>query len=53
MAHPWLRNDDPWAVPDGDFRPNLLNSLVFLLSTWMQLVTFAVILQPPPELSQF
>lgn len=28
-------------VPDGSFRPNLLNTLVFLLSAWMQLVTFA------------
>ena len=28
-------------MPDGSFRPNLLNSLVFLLSAWMQLVTFA------------
>ena len=36
LAAPWLRVDDPWAVPDGDFRPNLLNTLVFLLSGWMQ-----------------
>lgn len=28
-------------MPDGAFRPNLLNSLVFLLSAWMQLATFA------------
>lgn len=28
-------------VPDGSFRPNLLNSLVFLVSAWMQLATFA------------
>jgi hypothetical protein len=34
--------DDGFAVPDGEFRPNLLNSLVFMLSAWVQLNTFAV-----------
>ena len=29
-------------VPDGDFHPNILNSIVFILSAWMQLNTFAV-----------
>ena len=42
LAAPWLAEEDPWAVPDGSFSPNLLNSLIFLLSTWMQLNTFAV-----------
>lgn len=34
--------DDPLMVPDGDFHPNILNSIVFIISTWMQLNTFAV-----------
>ena len=34
--------DDPLMVPDGDFHPNILNSIVFILSAWMQLNTFAV-----------
>ena len=38
LAKPWLEGAavDGWAVPDGDFRPNLLNSLVFILAGWMQ-----------------
>ena len=37
-----LRSNDPLMVPDGDFHPNVLNSIVFLLSGWMQINTFAV-----------
>lgn len=28
-------------IPDGDFTPNLLNTVIFILSSWMQLNTFA------------
>ena len=42
LAAPFVQRHDPFMVPDGDFKPNLLNSLVFLLSAWMQLNTFAV-----------
>jgi cation-transporting ATPase 13A1 len=42
MSQSYAEIDDGFAVPDGEFRPNLLNSLVFILSAWVQLNTFAV-----------
>jgi len=42
MSKPYAEVDDGFAVPDGEFRPNLLNSLIFILSCWVQLNTFAV-----------
>jgi cation-transporting ATPase 13A1 len=46
-THVWADELAP-ATVDGDFAPNLLNSVVFLLSWTMQTTTFAVNYQGPP-----
>jgi cation-transporting ATPase 13A1 len=40
MCEPYIDRSDPAMKPDGEFKPNVLNTTVFLLSTWLQVTTF-------------
>ncbi|CAM9824034.1 unnamed protein product [Chrysoparadoxa australica] len=41
MCEAHVDKDDPSLAPDGDFQPNVFNTAVFLLSSVMQVTTFA------------
>lgn len=43
LVQPWLdaNNSEDAVLPDTEFKPNLLNSLTFVVGCWMQLNTFA------------
>eukprot|EP00937_MAST-01D_sp_MAST-1D-sp2_P001805 g1805.t1 len=42
ITRPFVDAKDPAMEPDGEFKPNVINSVVFLLSAIMQINTFSV-----------
>merc|ERR1712224_637430 len=42
ITRPFVDAKDPAMKPDGEFKPNVINSVVFLLSAIMQINTFSV-----------
>lgn len=40
MAQPYVDYADPSMHPDGKFNPNVINSIMFLVSSTMQVTTF-------------
>lgn len=40
MCEPFVRSDDPSLAPDGAFVPNVINTVIFLLSGVVQVNTF-------------
>ncbi|KAJ0409499.1 hypothetical protein P43SY_002389 [Pythium insidiosum] len=52
-TQPFIERDDPAMHPDGKFSPNVVNSVMFLLSSVMQLNTFVVNYKGQPFMVSF
>ncbi|DBA04361.1 TPA: hypothetical protein N0F65_002123 [Lagenidium giganteum] len=52
-AQPFIEHDDPSMHPDGKFRPNVINSIIFLVSAVMQVNTFVVNYKGHPFMQSF
>ncbi|KAJ0412216.1 hypothetical protein ATCC90586_005829 [Pythium insidiosum] len=52
-TQPFIERDDPAMHPDGKFTPNVVNSVMFLLSSVMQLNTFVVNYKGQPFMVSF
>lgn len=53
VAEPFVNRADPAMHPDGTFTPNVINSIMFLLSAVMQVTTFVVNYKGQPFMESF
>lgn len=53
LATPYIDILDPSMHPDGPFRPNVINTMMFLLSVMMQINTFVVNYSGLPFMQSF
>lgn len=53
MAEPFVDPNDPAMHPDGKFSPNVVNSIMFLLSAVMQVTTFVANYRGHPFMQSF
>nr|CCA14384.1 GL18589 putative [Albugo laibachii Nc14] len=53
VAEPYLDPDDPSMHPDGKFAPSVINSIMFIVSTVMQLNTFVANYRGAPFMESF
>ena len=53
LAQPFIKLDDPAMHPDGKFTPNVVNSIMFLMSSIMQVNTFVVNYRGHPFMEGF
>lgn len=53
LTQPFVNRADPSMHPDGKFTPNVLNSVMFLLSAAMQVTTFVANYRGQPFMERF
>lgn len=53
ISQPYVNRADPAMHPDGKFTPNVINSIMFLLSSVMQINTFVANYKGQPFMESF